>query len=329
MKKIISFIVTVCFVLSSFNNVLFASTNYEENKTSNSFAESLLPKNLGNVSFSNIKDSKNIVINIQDLHANPQVQKNINAILKHLSDNNNIKSIYLEGASGKVDISWLKNLDTKDKTEISNTLLNIGMLTGTEFFSINDTHNIPLYGLEDKIIHQDNINRLSLMINDSSFIKEKLLSIKKDLNILNNKFVNSKNKKFTKIINNYKSKKLSTLEFYSILIKYIDEISKDSTHYNNLINLTKEDYSNILLLKDLLLTETKIDKNNLYKEFRVILSEIKEILSSTQYKDFLSVTDNTANINELTYFIKQFASDNKLDLSQKYPNINLIIQYQT
>ena len=329
MKKIISLIVTVCFVISSFNNVLLASTNYENDNTSKSITESLLPENLGNITFSGIKDSKNVVINIQDLHANPQVQKNINAILNYLAANNNIKSIYLEGASGKVDISWLKNLDTKDKTEITDTLLNIGMLTGTEYFSINDTHNIPLYGLEDKTVHQDNINRLSLMINDNTFIKEKLLSIKKDLNMLNNKFVNSENKKFAKTINKYKSKEISTLEFYSVLIKYIDEISKGSTRYNNLVNLTKQDYPNILLLKELLLTENEIDKNNLYKEFKVILSKIKGTLSAAQYKDFLSVTDNATNISELTYFIKQFAIDNNLNLSQKYPNINLLIQCKT
>lgn len=329
MKKIISLIVTVCFVISSFNNVLFASTNYENDNTSKSITESLLPKNLGNITFSNIKDSKNVVINIQDLHANPQVQKNINAILNYLAANNDIKSIYLEGAGGKVDISWLKNLDTKDKTEIADTLLNIGMLTGTEYFSINDTHNIPLYGLEDKTVHQNNINRLSLMISDNTFIKEKLLSIKKDLNMLNNKFINSENKKFAKIINKYKTKGISTLEFYSVLIKYIDEISKDSARYNNLVNLTKQDYPNILLLKELLLTENEINKNNLYKEFRIILSEIKGNLSAAQYKDFLSVTDNATNINELTYFIKQFASDNNLNLFQKYPNINLLIQCKT
>lgn len=330
MKKILSLIITICFIVSSFNNILFASTNYNiTGKVTNTFEETLLPKNLGSITYSNIKNPNNIVINIQDLHANPQVQKNINSILNYLASNNDIKSIYLEGASGKVDISWLKDLNIKDKTEISNTLVNIGMLTGTEFFSINDTHNIPLYGLEDKTIHQDNINRLFLMITDSSFLKEKLLSIKKDLNTLNNIFVNSENKKFAKIVNKYQAKKMSALEFYSILIKYIDNIATNSDKYNNLINLSKEDYPNILLLRELLSAENEIDKNNLYKEFKVILSEIKGILTTTQYQKFLSVTDNTTNINELTYFIKNFAINNNLDLSQKYPNINLLIQCRT
>ncbi|MBR3628042.1 MAG: hypothetical protein IKN42_04255 [Elusimicrobia bacterium] len=330
MKKILSLIITICFIVSSFNNMLFALTSYNINPNiTNTFEETLLPKNLGSITYSNIKNTNNIVINIQDLHANSQVQKNINSILNYLANNNDIKSIYLEGASDKVDISWLKNLDSKDKTEISNTLLDIGMLTGTEFFSINDTHSIPLYGLEDKIVHQDNIKHLSLIINDSAFIKEKLLSIKKDLNILNNRFVNSKNKKFAKIINKHQSKEISTLEFYSVLIKYIDNISANSDKYNNLINLSKEDYPNILLLKDLLFTESKIDKNNLYKEFKIILAEIKGTLSVEQYRNFLSATANTTNINELTDFIKQFATNNNLDLSQKYPNIKLLIQCKT
>ncbi|MCR4662536.1 MAG: hypothetical protein K5622_01450 [Endomicrobiaceae bacterium] len=325
MKKLISLIVTICFVISSFNNVLFASIN---NTINNGSTENMLPKNLG-ITVSNLNDSKNIVINIQDLHANPQVQKNINAILKYLSDNNNIKSIYLEGANGKVNISWLKNLDTKDKTEISNILLNIGMLTGTEFFSINDTHNIPLYGLEDKTIHEENIDNLSVLINNNNFIEEKLLSIKKDLTILNNRFVNKENKQFSKLINKYNSKEINTLDFYSKLITYVEKISNNSKEYNNLINLTKEDYPNILLLKDLLLTEKQTDKNSLYKEIKLVLTEIKQNLSSAQYKDFLSVTDNASNIKELSYFINRFATNNNLDLAKNYPNINLMIKCNT
>ena len=323
MKKILSLIVSICFLISSFNNILLASTSYTIN---NNFIDNLLPKSLGSVTYSNIKNSNNIVINIQDLHTNSQVQKNIDKILNYLSNNNKIKAIYLEGASDKVDTSWLKELPLEDKATISNTLIDIGLLTGTEYFIINSDKNIPLYGLENKQIHQDNINNLSILIKDNLFIKEELSSIKKDLNILNNKFVNKENKKFANIINKYKTKKITTLEFYSILVKYIEDISKSNKQYNNLVNLNKEDYPNILLLKDLLLLEKQINKHDLYNEIKSVLIEIKKGLSLEQYNQFLSVTNNTKNIKELFSFIKQFSSANNLNLSKQYPNIDLMIK---
>ena len=318
MQKFISLITAICFVLLSFNGII-----YSDDTTQN-----LLSQDLGSVTYSNIKDSQNIVINIQDLHGNSQVQKSIYSILKNLSENNNIKAIYLEGASDNVDVSWLKDLDEKEKTEISETLLNMGMLTGTEYFALNDTKNIPLYGLENKKVHQDNINRLSLMINNTDFVTEKLSSIKKDLTLLSNKFVNSQNKNFSKLINSYKAKETDTLHFYSALLNYVETISKNPDKYNNLINLQKEDYIDLSLFRDMLSLETKINKKKLSNEIQDVLVTVKENLSIQEYRNFLNSTNDLKNLTKLIDNINKFCSDKNINLAKKYPNINLMLEYQ-
>ena len=103
-KKFISLVTAICFVSLSFSDIIYCQ--YPADVTS-----PLSEQNLGSVTYSNIKDSQNVVINIQDLHGNSQVQKNIYSILKQLSEKNDIKAIYLEGASDKVDVSWLQNPD--------------------------------------------------------------------------------------------------------------------------------------------------------------------------------------------------------------------------
>ena len=318
-KKFISLITAICFISLSFNDIIYCQ--YPADITN-----PLSEQNLGSVTYSNIKDSQNVVINIQDLHGNSQVQKNIYSILKQLSEKNDIKAIYLEGASDKVDVSWLQNPDKTTQTEVSDILLNMGILTGTEYFTLNDTKNIPLYGLENKKVHQDNINRLSLMINDTDFVKEKLLSIKKDLNILSNKFVNSQSKNFSNLINSYKTKQIDTLRFYSALINYVDTISKNPNKYNNLISLQKEDYPDLYLFKDMLSLETKINRKKLSKEIQSVLATVKENLTIQEYKNFLNVTGDTKN---LINYINRFCSNKNINLAKKYPNINLMIQYQT
>lgn len=326
-QKFISLITATCFVLLSFNGTIFCQYTNTLNY-STGIVQNLLSKDLGSVTYSKIKDSQNIVINIQDLHGNIKVQKNINDILKYLTDNNIIKSIYLEGASGKVDISWLKKSDTQNKNGITDTLFNIGMLTGTEFFSINDNKNIPLYGLEDKIIHQENINRLALMINDGSFIKEKLSGIKKDLNLLNNKYVNSDNKKFINFLNGYKNKKITAPEFYSTLLKYIETVSSNPDKYNNLVNLQKDDYPNILLFMELLSLDKKTNKEKLSVELQNILTIVKNNLKSKEYFEFLSFTDNATNLTKLIYYLQDFSTKNNLNLIENYPNIYHAIECQ-
>lgn len=306
-------------MLLSFNGIIYSDTTNTQN---------FLSQDLGSVTYSNIKDSQNVVINIQDLHGNAQVQKKIYAILKSLSENNDIKAIYLEGASNNVDVSWLKNSNNKNQAEVSNILLNMGMLTGTEYFALNDTKNIPLYGLEDKTVHQDNINRLSLMITDNKFVTEKLLSIKKDLTILNNKYVNQKNKNFSELINNYETKKIDTVHFYSALLNYVETISKNPDKYNNLINLQKQDYIDLSLFRDMLLLETEINKKKLAYEIQNILAVMKESLPLQEYRTFLNLTDNAQNISALINNINQFCSNKNINLAKKYPNVNLMIQYQ-
>ncbi|MBR3655410.1 MAG: hypothetical protein IKN62_08320 [Elusimicrobia bacterium] len=318
-KKFISLVTAICFISLSFNDIIYCQYPADVTK-------SLSEQNLGSVTYSNIKDSQNVVINIQDLHGNSQVQKNIYSILKQLSEKNDIKAIYLEGASDKVDVSWLQNPDKTTQTEVSDILLNMGILTGTEYFVLNDTKNIPLYGLENKKVHQDNINRLSLMINDTDFVKEKLLSIKKDLTILSNRFVNSQSKNFSNLINSYKTKQIDTLHFYSALINYVDTISKNPNKYNNLISLQKEDYPDLYLFRDMLALETKINKKKLPKEIQNVLATIKENLTIQEYKNFLNVTGDTKN---LINYINRFCSNKNINLAKKYPNINLMIQYQT
>jgi len=77
---------------------------------------------------------KQIVVMIQDLHANVGVQKNIASMLYRLLDNNKIPRLLVcvEGASGEGDVSLLRSLPRGVRKLFNEMLLRKAYLTGAE-----------------------------------------------------------------------------------------------------------------------------------------------------------------------------------------------------
>ena len=107
-------------------------------------------------------NSGTVVINIQDFHCNPSVQKNISDIISTLVEKYNIKSVYVEGGYGNINTKWLSDIkDENIRKQLINVLLENGSLTGTEYFSaINPSANINIYGIEEEIVYKKNFERL-------------------------------------------------------------------------------------------------------------------------------------------------------------------------
>ncbi|MCX5781262.1 MAG: hypothetical protein NT145_00945, partial [Elusimicrobia bacterium] len=85
--------------------IALAQETAAENALANS---SFLPAETGNITDAKFFDSKKIVINIQDLHCNPEAQKNISRVLSFFNEKYHFKKILVEGGIGKVDTSWIE-----------------------------------------------------------------------------------------------------------------------------------------------------------------------------------------------------------------------------
>ena len=98
------------------------------------------------------------VINIQDLHNHAQAQKNIERILESLDKQLGLEKIYLEGAFGQVDMSYMSGLLQKEpgKTIIEN-LTDMGNLDGAAYYSVLSGRPKIIYGIEDKAVYDRNI----------------------------------------------------------------------------------------------------------------------------------------------------------------------------
>ena len=147
-KKIVSVITAVCFTFSIFSTSGFISAAdaapvqpaFQPVNVTPALSPSnfVVPFNIGRVTDSvNFKSDK-VIVQIQDLHAHEETQRNIANILSFLDSKYKISKIHVEGAVGDVDTSWLANISDENlKTSIVNSLLAKGVLTGSELFSVN------------------------------------------------------------------------------------------------------------------------------------------------------------------------------------------------
>lgn len=116
------------------------------------------PKELGSIISSHLVDSNEMVILIQDLHANPSVQASIKGLLEYFTRRGFGQSLYVEGASGRVDSSLLAALPAgPDKDKICEDLVQSADLTGAEWFAAESGNPYMLLGLENDGVYQQHL----------------------------------------------------------------------------------------------------------------------------------------------------------------------------
>ena len=174
----------------------------------------IIPFNVGHVTESLYNGQGKVLVTIQDLHSHKQTQENINSILKILDKKYGIKNIWLEGASGQLDTSWITNIKDKDLREKTvNTLLNKGRLTGGELFSIQSGRTDILKGLENREVYLKNFERLNEIYNNKKEIQQYLPQIRAILNARIEKYFSAQNKKINSLQEKNKSGEIKADRF--------------------------------------------------------------------------------------------------------------------
>src|ERR1700683_2976496 len=82
---------------------------------------------------------------IQDLHANPLVQKNIAAIITRGFKHWGLRQVFVEGGFGRIDVSLIRTLPRKQRTDLTDQLLEQGYLSGPELAAVQlrDSRFVP------------------------------------------------------------------------------------------------------------------------------------------------------------------------------------------
>ncbi len=130
-----------------------------------------LPPSLGEIkSRQHFPDSPYTVFHIQDAHANYDCQKSIAGIIAHIEREYGIRTVNLEGGSGEYDLSVFTDIsDVGVRRRVADYFVREGILSGAEYFHVNEPGRSYLWGIEDVDLYISNLEvyRGSLRYGDS------------------------------------------------------------------------------------------------------------------------------------------------------------------
>ncbi|MBN1621174.1 MAG: tetratricopeptide repeat protein [Endomicrobiales bacterium] len=260
---------------------------------------------------------KRVVVNIQDLHCHPEVQRNISKILSILDKKYDLKNVYIEGASGNIDTSWLTDVDDKElKDKVLEALIDSGKLTGAEYYSVKSGKTDLLVGVENRKLHTDNILRLKTINEKQKQINSEIEFLNEDLVQLEQRYFNSRNKKLTKTIEKHKEGNLKPHKYYSDLLAQAGKLGVDVDKYQNIIEFSKT-----------FEISGKMKYKKVGQELQSFLNLLKQKLPYNAFNMLANYTSNFTQPNLLYVYLSKIVKVYNLDIQDNYPNLKQFFKY--
>jgi hypothetical protein len=312
----------------------------------------LLPYSSGRITDSFSGGSNSQVYIIQDLHCHAQVQRNIANILSSLDKQFHLKNVFVEGAVGQVDTSWI-NL-VKDKAagnRLAEAMLNSGRLTGSEYYSIISGKPELLMGIENPGRYFSNIQRLSGIVQKHSMLELQFREIDNEISKLEKTYLSAGNNKIGRLAKKFADGIISSKKYYAILLK---TAKKNGLQINvpvmkEYLNLSESNKKlDIIKIKTINPFSLIVEEKQLLAELRKRMAECnaeKDVVFISEYfnqlkaclKGKISASDYDylkQNFNRFNmHWAKYIGSDriNMLspyfDLMKKYYEINIARNY--
>ena len=279
------------------------------------FKEFILPYSYGKITNAYFAATDRVIINIQDLHCHPKVQKNISNIIEIFDEKYGVNNIYLEGAYGNVSTKWLTDKIQNNKSLLEK-MLDTGRLTGAEYYSALSNKTEIIKGLEEKEPYLDNIVRLGSILNNQEKIDLILNSLDESVNEVKKKYYSKRQYKIENLFKEYKQGKINSQKYYTLLSKHIDKLG---------IDLTK--YENTLIYITLLKSQKKLNYKQITSELQSLIYSLKQKVPYNVYKKLLENTDNFKELEKLYSYIIQLDKNYNFDVSLNFPKLDKYFKY--
>ena len=260
-----------------------------------------IPKYLGNFQSTNIRNSKETIIHIQDAHDSLQAQQKINEILNLLLKEYHVKSVALEGSSGAIDPMLFKTYPDQDVArESAELLVKQGRLNAGELFAITSAQPVSVYGVEDRTLYRENLKVFRDLLNNKEKIESDLKGLSRTLEVLGERI-------------------------YSVELKEVlknDILAEDSSlsftkKWEHLKDLAKEKgidfavYPNLRILSEVSELEKEINFNKANVEREELLTRFQDVLSASDFENVVlqSLNFKTGKISdsEFHFFLNETA----------------------
>ncbi|MDR1941084.1 MAG: hypothetical protein LBQ47_02015 [Endomicrobium sp.] len=332
-NKLIIHFTALVFIYGIVSQPLFAVMTQPQNVGAPqilSVDEPIIPHSLGKITsvkiFGDLSSQNRIIINIQDLHCNPKMQRNISEILKSLEVRYGLQDIYAEGAYSNVSAAWINEIDEDKKKAFIDAFLNSGRLSGSEYYSVMSDGKM-IKGLEDSTLHSSNLAKFGNILEKQNYYVFQMQALDKELALLINKYFNFENKRFNELLIRYKAGKISSDKYYRSLIKYIDKANRDQDKYNSIYYINLDAYPNLkryFAVNDL---AKLLNHNRIAAQMRLFLDELKVKLPYGAYRNLNDKTANFTNFADLYVYIPKILKDYNIILDDSVSDLKLFLDY--
>jgi len=224
--------------------------------------------------------NENIILHIQDAHCNYNAQKAINEIIQYISSEYGVTAINLEGGAGPYDISIFTDItDKKLREKVSDYFVSRGLLSGPEYFAVNNPDRADLWGIESVGLYLKNLSVYRGSLDYKSDVRRSISILEKAIGRLKDKIYSDKLKLFDGKYNGYKNKSIDFQDYLDFLFKCARE---------EMINI--KNFKNVYLLKLAMRQEKDIDFDRANRERDEYIDELHDLLSKKDIEELVLKT---------------------------------------
>ncbi len=266
------------------------------------------------------QDSEHTIIHIQDAHCNYEAQKNMAQLLEYLVKEQGLRLILVEGGSGDVSLSFLRNYaDEKARAEVADKYLKEGKISGEEYLDIVSDYPIELYGIDDDALYDAHLAAFGKI----DAIKDEGL---RDLEGFARIIENLKPFMYSEELRQLEDKKQKYEDKTLALAEYCQYLK--GMAQNKGLNL--ESYPHITAFSEVARLEKEIDFKQAESERNTFIKDLANLLDENRVKELIAKSQDfkakKLTSQEYYSFLKAIGEE-KLDLANNYPQLDAYITY--
>lgn len=261
-----------------------------------------------------------IIIQIQDIHANYEGQKNLANILDHLISTYGLSVILVEGGITDRDFSYLRAAaPLEERKEKAEKLLKDAVITGETYIDIASDYPLKFQGIEDRPLYEAN---MEAFLTIDKFREDAIKFLTAVRNIVENLKLNiytAELKEFDRKKNEFSDEKIKLTEY----IEYLRQITKEK-------QVDLSEFKDFNTLADSVELEKKLDFKKVEEEREKLINDLLARLNPADKQRLVSKSmdlkqTKISQANFYEYLIKQ-AKANYIDLSE-FPQLENYSRY--
>jgi DNA-directed RNA polymerase specialized sigma24 family protein/adenylate kinase family enzyme/8-oxo-dGTP pyrophosphatase MutT (NUDIX family) len=205
-------------------------------------------------------NSDRTILHVQDVHMNPEAQKNISRVLQRLFNADIVDLVALEGAFSPLDLATIRKFPNKNSVhKVGDYLLREHKISGPIHAAFTSPATIPpVVGIDDKQHYNANVNA----VRQSFPLKKKC---KKRLEIVERELLDQKLKTFSPeltafeaAVHAYRKGEMSMGDYVQLLAQNVPDVSLDVETFLQTIKLETEmnmaqvEHERAILIKELI-----------------------------------------------------------------------------